>query len=133
MVRELSPHDRLAGAFTGIVVIALPNWKTEDGFAFQDTFDRFKALADKKKHVYDEDIVALVDDEMASAHDRLKLASQSIVAGTEGPQQATLSLEIDGELHTHTASGDGPVDAIFNASRRCFRRMPPCRSIRSMR
>ncbi len=88
--------------------------------AFQDTFERFKALADKKKHVYDEDIVALVDDEMASAHDRLKLASLSIVAGTEGPQSATLSLEIDGEAHTHTASGDGPVDAIFNAIKALF-------------
>jgi 2-isopropylmalate synthase len=88
--------------------------------AFQDTFERFKRLADKKKHVYDEDIVALVDDEMASANDRLRLASLSIVAGTEGPQQATLALEIDGEIRTHTATGDGPVDAIFKAIKALF-------------
>jgi len=88
--------------------------------AFQDTFERFKSLADKKKHVYDEDIVALVDDEMASAHDRLKLASLSIVAGTEGPQRATLALEIDGEVRTQTSTGDGPVDAIFNAIKALF-------------
>jgi 2-isopropylmalate synthase len=88
--------------------------------ALQDTFQRFKSLADKKKHVYDEDIVALVDDEMASAHDRLKLASLAIVAGTEGPQRATLALEIDGEVRTQTSTGDGPVDAIFNAIKALF-------------
>ena len=88
--------------------------------AFQDTFERFKALADKKKHVYDEDIVALVDDEMAGAHDRLKLVSLSIVAGTGAPQRATLSLEVDGEEKSHISTGDGPVDAIFNAVKALF-------------
>jgi 2-isopropylmalate synthase len=46
---------------------------------------RFKDLADRKKHVYDEDIEALVDQNLASAHDRIKLVSLSIVAGTRGP------------------------------------------------
>ena len=83
--------------------------------ALQDAFNRFKDLADKKKHVYDEDIVALVDDEIAKAHDRIKIVSLQVIAGTIGPQSATLVLDIDGKHHTTQASGNGPVDATFNA------------------
>ncbi len=57
---------------------------------------RFKALADRKKHVYDEDIEALVDEEIATAQDRMKLVSLTVIAGTMGPQSATLTLDIDG-------------------------------------
>ncbi len=83
--------------------------------ALNDAFNRFKALADKKKHVYDEDIVALVDDEIAQANDRVKIVSLTVIAGTQGPQQATLVLDIDGTHKTTQATGNGPVDAIFNA------------------
>jgi 2-isopropylmalate synthase len=83
--------------------------------ALQDAFNRFKDLADKKKHVYDEDIEALVDDEIAKAHDRVKIVSLQVIAGTIGPQSATLVLDIDGKHHTTQASGNGPVDATFNA------------------
>jgi 2-isopropylmalate synthase len=83
--------------------------------ALNDAFNRFKALADKKKHVYDEDIVALVDDEIAQAHDRVKILSLTVIAGTQGPQQATLTLDIDGTQKTTQATGNGPVDAIFNS------------------
>ncbi|MEG6509160.1 2-isopropylmalate synthase [Methyloligella sp. 2.7D] len=85
--------------------------------AFQDAFERFKALADRKKLVYDEDIEALVDQEIASAHDRIKLVSLTVIAGTSGPQKATLTLDIDGKQTTHEAQGDGPVDATFAAIR----------------
>jgi len=85
--------------------------------ALNDAFNRFKDLADKKKHVYDEDIVALVDDQIAKAHDRIKLVSLQIVAGTVGPQSATLVLDIDGKQQTTTATGNGPVDATFNSIR----------------
>ena len=83
--------------------------------AFQEAFRRFKDLADKKKHVFDEDIAALVDDEMSSANDRIKVISLQVVAGTKGPQQATLELDMFGERKTLTETGSGPVDAIFNA------------------
>ncbi|HET9902171.1 MAG TPA: 2-isopropylmalate synthase, partial [Xanthobacteraceae bacterium] len=43
------------------------------GNQLEDAFVRFKALADRKKHVYDEDLEALVDQEIASAHDRIKV------------------------------------------------------------
>ena len=41
-----------------------------------------KALADRKKDIYDEDIEALVDQEIAASHDRIKLASLTVIAGT---------------------------------------------------
>src|SRR5438445_290837 len=81
----------------------------------EDAFVRFKALADRKKHVYDEDIEALVDEEIATAQDRIKLVSLTVIAGTMGPQSATLTLDIDGRHHTVQATGNGPVDATFNA------------------
>ena len=88
--------------------------------AFQDAFQRFKELGDKKKHVYDEDIIALVDDGIGSTNERIKFLSLRVIAGSEGPQEATLSLEIDGEAGTTTANGDGPVDASFNAIKALF-------------
>jgi 2-isopropylmalate synthase len=81
----------------------------------EDAFVRFKALADRKKQIYDEDIEALVDEEIATAHDRIKVLSLTVIAGTMGPQTATLSLDIEGRHVTHQSTGNGPVDAIFNA------------------
>ena len=81
----------------------------------EDAFVRFKALADRKKQVYDEDIEALVDEEIAHAHDRIKVLSLTVIAGTMGPQSATLTLDIEGQHVTMQATGNGPVDAIFNA------------------
>ncbi len=85
------------------------------GNQLEDAFARFKALADRKKHVYDEDIEALVEEEIATAQDRIKLVSLSVIAGTHGPQRATMRLDIEGRLVTEEAAGNGPVDATFNA------------------
>ena len=76
---------------------------------------RVKSLADRKKQIYDEDIEALVDEELAIAHDRVKIVSMTVIAGTMGPQTATLTLDIDGNQETTQSTGNGPVDAIFNA------------------
>ena len=83
----------------------------------EDAFVRFKALADKKKQIYDEDIEALVDEEIATAHDRIKVLSLTVIAGTMGPQSATLTLDIEGKHLTTQSTGNGPVDAIFKAIR----------------
>ncbi|WP_026379567.1 2-isopropylmalate synthase [Afifella pfennigii] len=84
--------------------------------AFADAFNRFKALADRKKHVFDEDIEALVDENIANAADRIKLEALTVIAGTMGPQSATLTISQEGGPHrTFQASGNGPVDAAFNA------------------
>ncbi|HSI39126.1 MAG TPA: 2-isopropylmalate synthase [Xanthobacteraceae bacterium] len=82
--------------------------------ALNDAFTRFKDLADRKKVVYDEDIEALVDQEIAVANDRVKLVSLLVIAGTRGPQRATMKLEVDGRIFTEEAEGNGPVDATFN-------------------
>jgi len=87
----------------------------------EDAFVRFKALADRKKHVYDEDIEALVDEEIAHAQDRIKLVSLSVIAGTRGPQRATMKLDIDGKQQLEECEGNGPVDATFN----CIKAMVP--------
>ncbi|MEA2930937.1 MAG: 2-isopropylmalate synthase [Hyphomicrobiales bacterium] len=87
----------------------------------EDAFVRFKTLADRKKHVYDEDIEALVDEEIATAQDRIKLVSLSVIAGTRGPQRATMKLDIDGKQMIEECEGNGPVDAVFN----CVKAMVP--------
>ena len=83
--------------------------------ALNEAFGRFKDLADKKKHVFDDDIIALVDDALALGHDRIRVKALRVIAGTEGPQEAQLTLVVDGEERSATATGDGPVDAVFNA------------------
>jgi 2-isopropylmalate synthase len=83
--------------------------------AFQDAFQRFKDLADRKKHVYDDDIIALVDDAAAHVDDAIKVTRLRVVAGTEGPQTAEIDVTVDGSPRWTTARGNGPVDAVFNA------------------
>ena len=85
--------------------------------ALNEAFVRFKALADKKKHVFDDDIAALVDDALSHGSENIQVASLRVIAGTEGPQEAALTLTIDGERRSATATGDGPIDAVFNAIR----------------
>ncbi|MDO8295609.1 MAG: 2-isopropylmalate synthase [Caulobacter sp.] len=82
--------------------------------ALKEAFGRFKDLADKKKHVYDDDIIALVDDALARGSERIRVVHLRVVAGTEG-QSAELTLAVDDVEKSAAASGDGPVDAVFNA------------------
>ena len=81
----------------------------------KDVFVRFKALADRKKEVYDDDLVALMQDQSFSgtAH-TLELRHLRVVAGTEG-QSATMTLSVEGEEKAVEATGNGPIDATFNA------------------
>ncbi len=85
--------------------------------AFEDAFRRFKDLADRKKHVFDEDIAALVEDEMAQQSESFRLVALTVIAGTGGPQKAIVTLDVDGVHQTKEATGDGPVDAMFKAIR----------------
>ncbi|RRH76689.1 2-isopropylmalate synthase [Falsigemmobacter faecalis] len=81
-----------------------------------DVFVRFKALADRKKEVYDDDLVALVADQAANTEsDTLKLKRLRVISGTEGPQEAEITLVIEGVEKSTDATGDGSVDATFNA------------------
>ena len=90
--------------------------------ALNDAFRRFKDLADVKKEVFDEDILALVDEQMASAAERLTLVSLSVRAGTDGPQTAFIEIAEAGETRSAEITGNGPVDAVFNAIRAVTKR-----------
>ncbi|MGR3805352.1 2-isopropylmalate synthase [Marinibacterium profundimaris] len=83
----------------------------------KDIFVRFKELADRKKEVYDEDLIALMRVGEDSENDRLQILTMKVVCGTGGPAEATVEMEIDGKEVTATAHGDGPVDASFKAIR----------------
>src|ERR1700691_4573918 len=85
--------------------------------ALNVAFRGFKDLADRKKEVYDEDIVALVDDEIQRVHERIKFVALGVIAGSKGPQSAELELLVDGAPRTTKTNGNGPVDATFNAIR----------------
>ena len=82
--------------------------------AVQDAFKRFKDLADVKKDVYDEDIIAIVDDAVIRTNDIINLEKLEVLCGTEQqPPKASMTLNVDGEQKSAEMTGDGPVDAIF--------------------
>jgi len=83
--------------------------------AFEDAFKRMKDLADRKKHVYDEDIEALVEDGIIGQAEGAKVIALTVIAGTGGPQKAIITMDVDGHHVTKEATGTGPVDATFNA------------------
>ncbi|MDD3287408.1 MAG: 2-isopropylmalate synthase [Alphaproteobacteria bacterium] len=88
---------------------------TLDDNALTEAFNRFKDLADKKKEVFDEDIMALVDDEVAQASQNIRFISMELRTGSKEPAQAKIELLIDGKNVSASATGNGCVDATFNA------------------
>ncbi len=84
-----------------------------------DIFVRFKDLADRKKEVFDEDVLALVR-QSDTIEDHLRLQELKVVCGTGGPATADMTLIIDGTEANITATGDGPVDSAFNAVKALF-------------
>lgn len=78
-------------------------------------FERFKDLADKKKTVFDDDIEALITDEIFRGKDKYQLVYLGVVTGTEAVPTATVQIDIDGELQQEAEFGVGPIDATFNA------------------
>ena len=85
-----------------------------------DLFVRFKDLADRKKEVFDDDLIALVTDSAADEEGHLELKFLRVICGTEAPQSADLTLRVGEEDKQVTAQGDGPVDACFNAVKQLF-------------
>ncbi|MCB1651501.1 MAG: 2-isopropylmalate synthase [Alphaproteobacteria bacterium] len=88
--------------------------------AFQDAFVRFKALADKKKDIFEDDLIALVEDEVIRENETIRFVSLQVQAGSKGPQIAELCLTVEGEEHCAKVEGNGPVDAIFKAIREIY-------------
>lgn len=78
-------------------------------------FGKFKALADRKKEVLDEDILALVDDKSDNTFKKFELVSFQISSGNRMINTSTVQLKVNDEIVTKAATGDGPVDASFKA------------------
>ncbi|WP_165007968.1 2-isopropylmalate synthase [Neisseria yangbaofengii] len=83
--------------------------------ALNAAFARFKELADKKREIFDEDLHALVSDEMTLATEQYKFISQKIHTETGELPTAEIVFSVNGSEHRATANGSGPVDAIFKA------------------
>ena len=84
-----------------------------------DVFVRFKELADRKKEVFEDDLIALMRTNDAE-DDHLRLKSLTVVCGTEGPQTADMTLTVDGQDQSVKTTGDGPVDAAFGAVKELY-------------
>ncbi|WP_041527213.1 2-isopropylmalate synthase [Paracoccus aminophilus] len=86
----------------------------------KDIFVRFKTLADRKKEIFDEDLVALMQDSAANTEaDHLQVKHLRVICGSDG-QSADLVLVVDGVEKSVHAEGDGPVDACFKAVQEIF-------------
>jgi len=83
---------------------------------FLSAFTRFKDLADVKKTLYDDDIIAIVDEDMRD-NDHMQLLTWSFVCDSWQPSSATFELDVEGEKVTVSSEGNGPVDASFKALR----------------
>ncbi|MCG2676662.1 2-isopropylmalate synthase [bacterium] len=78
-------------------------------------FTRFKSLADKKKEVFDEDLEAIIEDEVRMIPDTFILEDMVIKSGTRVTPEARIRIKRKGKIVEETATGDGPVDACYKA------------------
>lgn len=97
---------------------AIKDRLTELGYSLSDeeidkTFVKFKALADKKKEIKDEDLSAIVENEVLTVPETYKLDYLHISSGTQMIPTATVRLTGGDEKLEEAACGDGPVDAVY--------------------
>ncbi|MBI5640257.1 MAG: 2-isopropylmalate synthase [Nitrospirae bacterium] len=78
-------------------------------------FEKFKRLADQKKDIFDEDIEALISEEVGKIPEVYGIVDISITAGTSVRPTAALKLNIRGKVVDSVEHGDGPVDAVYRA------------------
>ncbi len=89
------------------------------GAQLAGVFERFKALADKKKNIYDEDLHALVAEDSSTMTARYELVSLQFRSGTDTDPWARVVLRIGDEERTAEATGNGPVSAAILAIKQC--------------
>jgi 2-isopropylmalate synthase len=82
---------------------------------FQEAFEKFKDLADKKKEIFDDDIIAIVDDRAKKGDEKIKFKYLEVECGSKGPQRAKVCLIVDGKEQCSESEGNGPVDALFKS------------------
>ncbi|MEA2627506.1 MAG: 2-isopropylmalate synthase [Candidatus Binatota bacterium] len=78
-------------------------------------FEKFKALCDRKKNVYDEDLIAIVAEEAVRIPERYELVYLNVTSSSMAVPHATVKLRVDGAEHVENATGDGMVDACYRA------------------
>jgi 2-isopropylmalate synthase len=133
VLKEASTFEIMTPASVGIKQSSLPLGKLSGRHAFRNklqemgyylgdeelnrVFFRFKDLADRKKTVFDEDLVSLVETEVIyrSVPEYFKLLDLVVLSGTMVKPNATVKMEVGEALHSHSGFGDGPIDAAFKA------------------
>ena len=78
-------------------------------------YSQFTALADKKKEIFDDDLIVLMGDSIVEDHSKYHLTKLQINSGSNIIPTATVRIRHNGDEVTESATGDGPVNAIFNA------------------
>ncbi|MDP8234107.1 MAG: 2-isopropylmalate synthase [Candidatus Saelkia tenebricola] len=81
---------------------------------FENAFDEFKKLADKKKEIFDDDIIAIVEEGIEKAPKVWSFVYVHTVTGSSTVPTATVKLKKDNKIHEDAACGDGPIDACYN-------------------
>lgn len=81
----------------------------------EDAFIRFKQLADKKKSIFDDDLISIAEDQIRAPKPLWKLESFEVNSGTKVLPRARVWLKKKGKSFSAESSGDGPVDACFKA------------------
>lgn len=80
-----------------------------------ELFRSFKQLADKKKEVFDDDLIALVEDQTREKRKIYELVSIRVTTGTDVIPEATVKIKYKKKIYEAKSTGDGPVDACFKA------------------
>ncbi|PZX19377.1 2-isopropylmalate synthase [Breznakibacter xylanolyticus] len=93
-----------------------------DGTELDDIYQKFLELADRKKDVSDEDVIALVGLDKERGESSMKLTALQVLCGKSTIPTATVQLSFNGDLFTETATGNGPIDAAFTAVKRLVKR-----------
>jgi 2-isopropylmalate synthase len=86
----------------------------------QNVYELFLELADKKKEIYDDDLRALMGDEVYKAKEHYELDYLQVCIGTNSIPTATVRIKTDNEVLQESSTGDGPVDSCFNAIERAL-------------
>jgi len=131
MLKERSTYEIMRPENVGFLETGLVLGKHSGRHAFKDrlkilgiklkaeeidkAFERFKSVADKKKQVYDEDLMAIVEDEVKVFQNTWTLKSVKAMSGTEIKPEVTIELKSKGKNFLKVSSGDGPVDACYKS------------------
>ncbi|RJP28258.1 MAG: 2-isopropylmalate synthase [Candidatus Omnitrophota bacterium] len=85
------------------------------GQQLEKAFNRFKQIADKKKNIFDDDLMAIVEDEISVSRPTWTLEGFEVNSGTNINPKAAVRLKKKGKIYSGISNGDGPVDACFKA------------------